>query len=79
MNQEELLRELKSLPPEVQREVVDFIAFLRTRYKAPCPSDRARKMELADEPFLGMWRNREDMKDSSGWVRNIREREWARS
>jgi hypothetical protein len=37
-----------------------------------------RKTDLADEPFVGMWRNREDLKDSR-WVRNIREREWSAS
>lgn len=79
MNRRELWRGIKSLPPEAQREVIDFIAFLRTRYKPPCPSDESRKTELADEPFVGMWRNREDMGDSSRWVRSIREREWPTS
>ena len=37
MKQEELLRELESLPPEAQREVIDFIAFLRIRYKFTTP------------------------------------------
>ena len=35
--------------------------------------------ELADEPFIGMWRDREDMQDSSAWVRRVRESEWKRS
>ena len=79
MKQEELLREFESLPPEAQREVIDFIAFLRIRYKLPRPSDKRRKKPLADEVFVGMWRNREDMEDSSRWVRKIRKREWTRS
>ena len=79
MNQKELWRDIKSLPPEAQREVIDFIAFLRTRYKPPCPSDESMRTELVNEPFVGMWRNREDMADSSRWVRGIRMREWAAS
>jgi hypothetical protein len=79
MNQKELWREVKALPPEAQREVIDFIAFLRIRYKPPCPSDKSRETELADEPFVGMWSNREDMEDSNRWVRSIREREWSTS
>ena len=79
MNQEELWREIKSLPPQAQREVADFVAFLRTRYKPPCPTDKAPKMELVDEPFVGMWRDREGMDDSSKWVRTLRGREWATS
>jgi hypothetical protein len=78
MNQEELWRDLKSLPPQAQREVIDFIAFLRMRYKSASPSDKSRETNLAEEPFIGMWRNRQDLEDSSKWVRNIREREWAR-
>ena len=31
---------------------------------------------LQDEPFVGMWKDREDMKDSSEWVRQIRQQEW---
>ena len=77
MNQEELWCEIKLLPPEAQREVTDFVAFLRIRYKSRCPIDTPKKAELADEPFVGMWRNRENMEDSSKWVRTIREREWA--
>ncbi len=33
---------------------------------------------LQDEPFVGMWKDREDMKDSSEWVRQIRQQEWTR-
>lgn len=79
MNQEELWREIKSLPPMAQREVADFVAFLRNRYKPPCPTGRSKKTELTDEPFVGIWRNREDMEDSTKWVRTIRSREWATS
>ncbi len=79
MNQEELWRELKSLPPDAQRAVADFIAFLRMRYKGPCSGDKSRTIELAEESFCGMWRNREDLEDSSKWVRNNRESEWDRN
>ena len=27
---------------------------------------------LKDEPFFGMWKDREEMADSTSWVRNIR-------
>jgi AbrB family looped-hinge helix DNA binding protein len=35
-----------------------------------------RRRQLAKEPFVGMWQDREDMADSSDWVRSIRRREW---
>lgn len=31
---------------------------------------------LENEPFVGMWKDREDLKDSSQWVRQIRQQEW---
>jgi antitoxin (DNA-binding transcriptional repressor) of toxin-antitoxin stability system len=30
------------------------------------------KMKPSDHPFCGMWKDREDMKDPSAWVRKIR-------
>ncbi len=30
------------------------------------------KMKVTDHPFFGMWKDREDMKDPSAWVRKIR-------
>ena len=38
--------------------------------------ERAKKLRLSEELAIGMWKDREDMKDSTAWVRNLREREW---
>jgi len=77
MTHEELLRELDSLPPEGQRQVADFIALLRERYARPQSSEPVTS-DLAQDGFIGMWQDREDMQDSSAWVRNLREREWVK-
>ena len=76
MKQEEVLREVTALPPELQQQVLDFIAFLRARYVPSRAGRIARRTKLADEPFIGTWRDREDLEDSTAWVRNIRQREW---
>ncbi|MHC1726632.1 MAG: DUF2281 domain-containing protein [Syntrophobacteraceae bacterium] len=76
MNQQELLHEIRSLPPEAHRELADFVAFLRVRYRTSYKSDKSKKTELANEPFVGMWLDRTDMEDSGKWVRNTRKREW---
>ena len=78
MDQGEVWREFTALPPEAQRQVADFIAFLRTRYEQFRSGKRSNQINLADEPFIGMWRDREDMQDSRAWVRDIREREWVK-
>jgi hypothetical protein len=77
MTHEEMLRELASLPPEGQRQVGDFIALLRKRYARPQSSELVTT-DLAEDGFIGVWRDREDMQDSSVWVRNLREREWVK-
>jgi hypothetical protein len=79
MNQENFWRELDALPPEAQQSVADFIAFLRTRYTSPSGQKKAKVTNLADEPFIGLWRNRPDMADSHTWVRELREQEWIKS
>ena len=64
------------LPPEAQQQVIDFIAFLRTRYMSSRSRKTTRRTKLTDEAFIGMWCDREDLQNSSAWVRNVREREW---
>jgi hypothetical protein len=76
MNQEEFLREFNSLPPEGKRLVADFIAFLQSRYEKPEPAQKAKRSNIKKEKFIGMWRDREAMNDSTAWVRNRREQEW---
>jgi len=51
----------------------------KTRSKKIRAAKKSNQVSLADEPFIGMWRDREDMQDSSAWVRGIREREWVKA
>jgi hypothetical protein len=74
----QISQEIDSLPPEAQKQVADFIAFLKTRYK-PVSKRRVKKGNLENEPFVGMWKDREDMRDSVQWVKELRQREWNRS
>ena len=32
--------------------------------------------DLSGDPFIGMWKERQDLTDSGAWVRNIRSNEW---
>ena len=71
-----IVREIASLPPEAQKQVIDFVAFLKARYSTTQSVKKTRRTRLADEPFIGMWQDREDMQDSAAWVRTLRQREW---
>jgi hypothetical protein len=77
MTHEEILQEITFLPPEGQRQVIDFIAFMRQRYsQAYLKADSLPN--LSAESFIGMWKDRDDLKDSSAWVRHTRETEWTK-
>lgn len=77
MNELSIVQEIASLPPEAQRQVVDFVAFLKARYPSPTAIVHT-PIPLREEPFIGMWHGREEMKDSTAWVRTLRQREWER-
>lgn len=76
MNQEKVWEDFTALPVEAQQQVAEFIAFLRTRYRQPLPGQKAGTTDLTSEVFIGIWRDRTDMEDSSQWVRDARRREW---
>lgn len=78
MNQDKVWKNFIDLPPEAQRQVVDFIVFLRTRYSPSRPRRAAKPTKLANESFIGIWRNRKDFQDSNAWVRNVRQSEWGK-
>ena len=68
-------QEITQLPVEGQREVLDFVVFLKSRFKAVKPV--SQKGSITEESFVGMWKNNEAITDSSSWVRGTREKEWA--
>ena len=75
MDQEMLWKQYNSLPSEARHQVADFIAFLRAKYAQAAPPEKASGA-LGDEPFIGIWQDRDDMRDSTAWVRSTRKREW---
>lgn len=73
------IRERTGLQPnsEVILEVEGNTVRIRPAHLEDEPKEQAQR-SLREEPFVGMWRDREDMGDSTGWVRQAREREWDR-
>jgi len=76
MMHQKLLDEYIALPADAQHQVADFIDFLRQRYKKDQTDQKAHQTDLESQPFVGMWRNRQELSNSSNWVRNIRKSEW---
>lgn len=79
MTPQKLFDEYVALPVEAQRQVADFIAFLQQRYVANQITQKTRQAEPKKQPFIGMWRNRLNLSDSSSWVRKTLKSEWNES
>lgn len=65
----------ESLPPEAQTLVADFIMFLQQRYQHSSATQQTQH-NFRGDPFVGLWQDREDFKDSTQWVRMTRSGEW---
>ena len=76
MTQQNLLDEFSSLPIDAQRQVTDFVSFLRQKCQTETPI-RSNNTDIREDKFIGMWSDREDLVGSTKWVRNLRENEWA--
>ena len=74
-----IVNDIANLPPAAQRHVVEFIAFLKTRYTQPREGRQSKRTTLVNEPFVGIWKDREDMNAGSTWLRNIRKTEWGKT
>ncbi len=76
MKPEKLWQQFDTLPVEAKREVIDFITFLQIRYEPRIVVKKAKRSKLKNEPFIGMWKDRDEMSDSVAWVRELRRRHW---
>ena len=72
MNIARLLNDIEHLPPEAQRQIENFVAFIKTRYPP------ATITKLSEEEFVGMWSNPPQIQDSMQWVQNSQESEWSK-
>jgi len=77
MTNQEFLGEFFALPSEAQTEVLRLIAFLKQKHQQEESTPPSSDTDLKNDPLLGMWREREDLSNSSTWVRNLRKNEWS--
>ena len=74
MTNEELIREITSLPADAKRQIERIVE----RFKSTQRSDSRLKKQipLREEPFFGMWADREDMADPVEYIRKLRREQW---
>ncbi|MBK9163335.1 MAG: hypothetical protein IPM21_05380 [Acidobacteria bacterium] len=74
MTNEELLKELETLQPRERGMIEKLIMLFKGKRDGGVTA--APKKSFRDEKSFGMWKDRDDMKDSVEWVRNIRRTHW---
>lgn len=77
---EQLKKDIDALSEDDRQLVIQFVAMLKKRYdhasdnsKSPC---QIQALDLDNEPFVGMWRDRPEMQDSAAWVKRVRQQHW---
>jgi Protein of unknown function (DUF2281) len=68
-----ILEKVRSLPIEKQQEILNFADSLTQKSQAAVADP---KTDWQNSPSIGMWKDREDMQDSTDWVRQTRKQEW---
>jgi len=75
MSKKNILDILDQLPPSVRKEAEDFVRYLYDQYVTSKPK-KSTNTSITESPFVGMWKDREDLKDSTAWVRKQRKSQW---
>jgi hypothetical protein len=79
MSEKELIKRIKKLPSEAQQEAAEFVDYLSQKYiQQPIDSSSSKKKSILESSFRGMWKGREEMQDSTKWVRELRKSRWAK-
>lgn len=73
--EEAILEKVRVLPIEKQQEILKLAESFAQEVEA---AQEQPQMDWKNDPFVGMWKDREDMADSTEWVRQVRRREWNR-
>lgn len=69
VSEEEILNELRALPPARWFEVLDFIGYLKHCGPPPVP---LTARDLLQSELVGLWADREDIGDSLAFARRLR-------
>jgi len=78
MSEKELIEQIRKLPAEAQKEAVEFVEFLSKKYiRKPEETDTSKKKSILENSFRGAWKDRQDLQDSTKWVRELRKSRWA--
>ena len=76
MSESKVSKKIKKLPPEAKQQAQDFVDFLYERYVND-ETRKSTKKSILESSFFFMFKDREDMQDSTDWVRKVRKSQWS--
>ena len=80
MTREELIKEFDLLPVNVRLRIEKIVADAHKKNGTAKINNSVSKTPLSEHPFVGMWKDREDMKEGgAAWVRKLRREQSVRS
>ena len=75
MSKKTVLDKFDQLPPNAKKEASDFVQFLYEQYVKFTPKNSSKK-PISESSFVGMWKDRTDLADSTSWVKKQRKTQW---
>ena len=76
MSESTVSKKFKQLPPEAKKQAQDFVDSLYERYVIREGKKKSGIGNISESPFFGIWKDREEMRDSVEWVRKVRKSQW---
>ena len=69
----QLIKKIESFNPVIKQEIIDYIEFLESKYIINIKPKK--KNTIRNSPFVGMWKDRPEMKDSVAYVKELRKKQ----
>ena len=76
MEMQKLWLMFETLPSHAKKEVFQFVESLQDKHKSSKKNKTPVTRKLSEEAFIGLWKDRDDFKDSTLWLRDVRGQEW---
>lgn len=76
MSESTVSNKIKQLPPEAQKQASDFVDELYQQYVKGETSKEPEAGNASESSYFGILKDREEMKDSTEWVRKVRKSQW---
>lgn len=75
MEKEGFYNKFESLPMEAKKQVISYVDFLLVKFDSK-KKKLQRTKSVKNKKFIGIWSNRNDLKNSSMWIKKLRKKEW---